>query len=46
MARHAHRIAAFDVVARGAGLHVAARENGMLAAVEAFAEADKIRGAM
>jgi hypothetical protein len=46
MALHARRIAAFDIMTRGARLHVAARENGVLAAAEAFAEADKICGAM
>lgn len=46
MACHAYRIAAFNVMARSARFHVAAREYRMLAAAEAGAEADKIRGAM
>ena len=43
MARDAHRIPAFDVMARGARLHVAPREHGMLAAAAAFAETNKVR---
>lgn len=46
MAGHAHRIAAFDIVARSARFHIAARENRVLAAATAFANANKIRGAM
>ena len=46
MALHARRVAAFDIMAGGAGFHIAARENGVLAAAEAFAETDKIWRAM
>ncbi len=46
MALHARRVAAFHVVAGGAGFHIAARENGVLAAAEAFAKTDKICRAM
>ena len=46
MTRDAHRIAAFEVMTRGARFHIAAREHRVLAAAAAFAEANEIRGAM